>query len=84
MNPTNENWENAFKKLQKKILNTPTAASAPVVDPNITFASVGGLDEQIKYLRENIIIPLKQKDVLKEWGVEPVKGIIFHGPPVLN
>lgn len=76
INPTLEDWNTILKPKLKKVDDTPTAATS------LTFSSVGGLDEQIKYLRENIIFPLKQKDVLKEWGVEPVRGIIFYGPPV--
>ncbi|XP_021963326.1 cell division control protein 48 [Folsomia candida] len=43
--------------------------------------NVGGLEEQIKGLKENILFPLQNKDNLAEWGVHPVRGIIFHGPP---
>lgn len=84
INPSAEQWENVIKTLQKVEVKKP-AALPTVVEPNanVTFATVGGLDEQVKYLRENIIAPLKEKDVLKEWGVEPVRGIIFYGPPVI-
>ncbi|OXA61333.1 Tat-binding 7 [Folsomia candida] len=51
------------------------------VDSSLTFSSVGGLEEQIKGLKENILFPLQNKDNLAEWGVHPVRGIIFHGPP---
>jgi len=52
-----------------------------VIDPNLGFGSVGGLDEQMKEIRENVLFPLTNKEEFAEWGVEPVKGIIFHGPP---
>jgi SpoVK/Ycf46/Vps4 family AAA+-type ATPase len=51
------------------------------LDENLGFTSVGGLDEQIENLRENIMFPFANKDSMKEWGIEPVRGIIFHGPP---
>lgn len=75
--PTVEDWNTALKAKLNKVKCVTTD-----VDSETTFSSVGGLDEQIKYLRENIISPLKKKDALKEWGVEPVRGIIFYGPPV--
>jgi len=52
-----------------------------VIDPKLGFGSVGGLDEQMKEIRENVLFPLMHKQAFAEWGVEPVKGIIFHGPP---
>ncbi|XP_035710659.1 uncharacterized AAA domain-containing protein C31G5.19 isoform X2 [Folsomia candida] len=51
------------------------------VDSSLTFSSVGGLEEQIKGVKENILFPLQNKDNLAEWGVHPVRGILFHGPP---
>ena len=53
--------------------------SAENIDPNITLASVGGLHEHINYLLLSVMYPLKHGEALKEWGLEPPKGIMFHG-----
>jgi len=55
--------------------------SPEVIDPKLGFGSVGGLDEQMKEIQENVLFPLMNKESVSEWGVEPVKGVIFHGPP---
>ncbi|XP_035716078.1 tat-binding homolog 7-like [Folsomia candida] len=46
------------------------------------FKKNGGLAGQIQILRGNIITPLRNRDKLRQlgWQVEPVRGIIFHGP----
>ena len=51
------------------------------VDPNITFASVGGLHHIIEKLRETVILPLVYKEFYADRNITPPKGILFHGPP---
>ena len=45
----------------------------------ITFADIGGLDEQIEELRKYIIRPVNYPDVYK--NVRLNKGILLYGPP---
>ncbi len=49
--------------------------------PNVTYKDIGGLDEQIRELREVVELPLKHPDLFKEIGIEPPKGILLYGPP---
>jgi len=34
-----------------------------------------------RYLKRAVIYPLKHKGSLQSWGMDPPKGIMFHGPP---
>ncbi len=46
-----------------------------------TFESVGNYEAVKKELREAIINPIEQRGVSRAYNVNPVKGIIFFGPP---
>lgn len=47
----------------------------------ITYEDVGGLGREIKKVREMIELPLKYPELFEHLGIEPPKGILFHGPP---
>jgi len=49
--------------------------------PKVRYSDVGGLDEQIRELREVIELPLKNPELFKELGIEPPKGVLLYGPP---
>ncbi|MEN7982473.1 MAG: CDC48 family AAA ATPase [Nanoarchaeota archaeon] len=47
----------------------------------INYEDIGGLDEEIKKIREMVEIPLKHPEIFDRLGVEPPKGVLLHGPP---
>jgi transitional endoplasmic reticulum ATPase len=49
--------------------------------PEITYEDIGGLNEEIKKIREMVEIPLKHPEIFERLGIEPPKGILLHGPP---
>jgi proteasome regulatory subunit len=49
--------------------------------PDVTFAQIGGLKEQIEDVREAVEYPLTKPEVFERIGVEPPKGILLFGPP---
>ena len=48
---------------------------------NVTFADVGGLNEQVREIREVIELPLKNPELFKRVGVKAPKGVLLYGPP---
>ncbi|MEF8847961.1 MAG: CDC48 family AAA ATPase [Candidatus Thermoplasmatota archaeon] len=49
--------------------------------PKITYEDIGGLNEEIKQVREMIELPLKHPELFEKMGVEAPKGVLLHGPP---
>ena len=47
----------------------------------ITYADIGGLDAQLRRIREMIELPLKYPEAFVRLGVEPPKGVLLYGPP---
>ncbi len=60
----------------------PYVKSMEVIErPNVSFEDIGGLEEQIRELREVVELPLKNPELFKEIGIEPPKGVLLYGPP---
>ncbi|MFW9970521.1 MAG: proteasome-activating nucleotidase [Candidatus Odinarchaeota archaeon] len=49
--------------------------------PDISYSDIGGLEEQIREVIETVELPLKNPDLFTRVGIEPPKGVLFHGPP---
>jgi transitional endoplasmic reticulum ATPase len=47
----------------------------------VTYEDVGGLNEEVKKIREMVELPLKHPEIFDRLGVEPPKGVLLHGPP---
>jgi transitional endoplasmic reticulum ATPase len=50
-----------------------------VVD--IAYEDIGGLEEEVKKIREMVELPLKHPEIFSRLGIEPPKGVLLHGPP---
>jgi transitional endoplasmic reticulum ATPase len=49
--------------------------------PDITYEDIGGLNEEVRKIREMVEIPMKRPEIFQRLGVEPPKGVLLHGPP---
>ncbi len=49
--------------------------------PRVTYDDVGGLDEEVRKVREMIELPLRHPELFDKLGVEAPKGVLLHGPP---
>lgn len=47
----------------------------------LTFSGIGGLNDQIRELREVIELPLKNPELFLRVGIKPPKGVLLYGPP---
>ncbi|KAG5456164.1 MAG: putative 26S protease regulatory subunit, partial [Olpidium bornovanus] len=49
--------------------------------PDSTYEMVGGLDKQIKEIKEVIELPIKHPELFESLGIEQPKGVLLYGPP---
>ncbi|MSQ70288.1 MAG: AAA family ATPase [Betaproteobacteria bacterium] len=61
-------------------VDTPSAGGFRA-DEELTFADVGGMQKEIKLVRELVQLPLQFPQVYRQLGIMPPRGIIFYGPP---
>ena len=47
----------------------------------VSYEDIGGLDEEVKKVRELVELPLTRPDLFRKVGIEPPKGILLYGPP---
>ena len=51
------------------------------VIPEVAYEDIGGLDSEIKKIREMVELPLKHPEIFQRLGIEAPKGVLLHGPP---
>ena len=49
--------------------------------PDSTYEMVGGLDNQIKEIKEVIELPIKHPELFDSLGIAQPKGVLLYGPP---
>ncbi|TKW22553.1 hypothetical protein SEVIR_4G236300v4 [Setaria viridis] len=49
--------------------------------PDSTYDMIGGLDQQIKEIKEVIELPIKHPELFESLGIAQPKGVILYGPP---
>ncbi len=67
------------------VLDAETDARAQAMEisekPKVDYTGIGGLDEQIREVREAVEDPLTSPDKFSEVGIEPPTGVLLYGPP---
>jgi proteasome regulatory subunit len=58
-------------------------AQAMEVDasPEVTYDDIGGIEEQIREVKEAVEEPLVNPEQFEEAGIDPPSGVLLHGPP---
>ena len=61
----------------------PFVKGMEVIDsiPDISYADVGGLEDQLREVRETVELPLKKPELFERIGIEPPKGALLYGAP---
>lgn len=59
---------------QKQVVKSSTGKQ-------ITYDDVGGLDDELKRIREMIELPLKHPELFERLGIGAPKGVLLYGPP---
>ncbi|KAI8865354.1 26S protease regulatory subunit 8 [Ramicandelaber brevisporus] len=49
--------------------------------PDSTYDMIGGLDKQIKEIKEVIELPIKHPELFEALGIAQPKGVLMYGPP---
>ena len=49
--------------------------------PDIDYASIGGLEEQINEIKETVELPLLKPELFEKVGIQPPKGVLLYGSP---
>jgi transitional endoplasmic reticulum ATPase len=47
----------------------------------MTYDDIGGLDDELRKIREMIELPLKHPELFTRLGITPPKGVLLYGPP---
>ncbi len=60
----------------------PVVFNMMMEDPgNVPYSEIGGLQSQIRDLRETVELPLTNPELFKRIGIKPPKGVLLYGPP---
>ncbi|GAA0273080.1 proteasome-activating nucleotidase Pan1 [Halobacterium noricense] len=49
--------------------------------PEVGYEDIGGLDEQLREVRETVELPMKEPEMFDTVGIDPPSGVLLHGPP---
>jgi transitional endoplasmic reticulum ATPase len=49
--------------------------------PQVTYEDIGGINNEIKKVREMIELPLRHPEIFEKLGIEAPKGVLLYGPP---
>jgi len=49
--------------------------------PDSTYDMIGGLDQQIREVKEVIELPIKHPEIFEALGIAQPKGVLLYGPP---
>jgi proteasome regulatory subunit len=60
----------------------PIISEAEIIEkPSVTYKDIGGLEPQIKEIREAVELPLIKPDLFRKIGIDPPTGVLLIGPP---
>jgi proteasome regulatory subunit len=69
----------------KTVLDVETDARAQAMQvdhsPDTVYDDIGGLEQQIREVREAVEQPLVSVEEFDEVGIDPPAGVLLHGPP---
>jgi len=67
------------------VLSNETDARAQAMEvehsPDVTYADIGGIEEQVRDVREAVEAPLVDPDQFEAVGIDPPSGVLLYGPP---
>ena len=64
-----------------KVLDRKPRSKRKTIDSSITYDDVGGLDDELRRIRDMIEVPLKHPELFVRLGISAPKGVLLYGPP---
>ncbi|MGV9102498.1 MAG: proteasome-activating nucleotidase [Promethearchaeia archaeon] len=49
--------------------------------PDVSYGDIGGLEDQLREIKETVELPLLKPELFREVGIEPPKGVLLTGKP---
>ncbi|KRH93028.1 26S proteasome regulatory complex, ATPase RPT4 [Pseudoloma neurophilia] len=68
-------------KLLKREIDPTIYAMSEENPGDVSFASIGGLSDQVRQLKEIITLPLDTPEIFTRVGIKEPKGVLLYGPP---
>lgn len=68
------------REVNSKIYNMQFSNTDKATD-QVSFQEVGGLQEQMRQMREVVELPLTNPELFQRVGIAPPKGVLLYGPP---
>jgi proteasome regulatory subunit len=69
----------------QNVLSNETDARAQAMEvdesPAVSYADIGGIEEQVREVREAVEEPLVNPEQFETVGIEPPSGVLLYGPP---
>jgi len=69
----------------QQVLDDETDSRAQAMEvtesPEVEYGDIGGIDDQIREVREAVEDPLDDPEQFEAVGVDPPSGVLLHGPP---
>ncbi|MFB6128036.1 MAG: proteasome-activating nucleotidase [Halolamina sp.] len=69
----------------QQVLDDETDARAQAMEvdgsPEVAYGDIGGIDDQVREVREAVEDPMVNAEQFEAVGVEPPSGVLLHGPP---
>jgi proteasome regulatory subunit len=60
----------------------PLVIGAEIIEkPDVTYKDIGGLEEQLREIREAVEEPMVKPELYLKVGIDPPKGVLLVGPP---
>ncbi|MBS3099578.1 AAA family ATPase, partial [Candidatus Pacearchaeota archaeon] len=78
---TNPNQPCIINENTEVVLNPKAVAVSEENVSGIAYEDIGGLEDELKKIREMVELPLKHPEIFEKLGIEPPKGVLLHGPP---
>ncbi|WP_380680914.1 proteasome-activating nucleotidase Pan2 [Salinigranum sp. GCM10025319] len=69
----------------QRLLDDETDARAQAMEvdasPDVTYDDIGGIDDQVREVREAVEDPLENPEMFRDVGIDPPSGVLLYGPP---